>query len=97
VRSVAAALLAVGACAPLNLRGGGPQLVISGPQSFVGAAYSRARQCGYRTIRRVVRSNGGKTADSELTRTDPTAECFGEWIATIPDATFAVAAPSVVY
>ena len=97
MKSAAAALLAVGACAPLNLGGGEPQLVVSGPQSFVGAAHVRARQCGCRTIRRVVRSHGEKIADSELIWTDPVAECFGEWIATIPDATFAVSAPSVVF
>ena len=74
-----------------------PELVIKGPRAFVGEAHQRARHCGYRAIRLKIRPGGEKLAESELTRTDPPTECFGEWIATVPDATFAVSAPSVVY
>ena len=74
-----------------------PELVISGPNSFVAEARRQAQKCGYRTIRSMVRPSGAKLAETDLIRTDPPTECFGEWIATVPDATFAVAAPSVVF
>ena len=92
----ALATFALAACSSLS-GANGPELVISGPNLFVAEARRQAQKCGYRTIRSTVRPSGEKLAESELIRTDPPTECFGEWIATVPDATFAVAAPSVVY
>ena len=96
MKAVWAVSLALAGCAALP-GAAAPELVIKGPQSFVAEAYKHAQRCGYRTIRSKVQTRGEKLAESELTRTDPPTECFGEWIATVPDASFAVAAPSVVY
>ena len=96
MKAMLAVAFALGACSSLP-GAGEPELVISGPQSFVTEARRQAQKCGYRTIRARVRPNGEKLAESDLTRTDPPTECFGEWIAAVPEATFAVSAPSVVY
>jgi hypothetical protein len=72
-------------------------MILTGPKAFVAAAHSEARRCGYRDIVRRLVPKGEKLADSNLDRRTPQAECFGEWIAKIPDATFAVAAAEIVY
>ena len=73
------------------------EMILTGPRSFVSAAYDEARRCGYRDIVRNVRAGADKVAVSNLDRRSPQAECFGEWIANVPGATFEVAAAEVVY
>ena len=72
-------------------------MVLTGPRSFVSAAYEEARRCGYRDIVRNVRANADKVAQSNLDRRSREAECFGDWIAKVPDAIFEVAAAEVVF
>jgi len=72
-------------------------MILSGPKAFVGAAYKEARRCGYRDIVRKVQANADKVADSNLERRTREAECFGEWIAKVPDATFEVDAAEIVF
>jgi hypothetical protein len=85
------------ACATTGERDEEADLILTGSRSFVSAAYHEGLRCGYRQIVRKVHSKAEKVAESDLDRRSHQAECFGEWIAKIPDATFELLAPETVY
>ena len=96
MRNCAILLLVVTGCAHQINLDEEREMVLNGPADFVRQARVQARKCGYKDIAVKISRKVGKVAESNLERQTPQAECFGDWIAAVPDATFEVVSASIV-
>ena len=96
MRAWALLLLALSGCSHQLKLDAEREMILRGPADFVRQARVEARKCGYKDIALRVNKKAEKVAESNLELRTPQAECFGDWIAAVPDATFEVVMASVV-